>query len=100
MDPQVEARILAGLRSAVQDSDAATTVLVIAYRKATISLADEVLFLDEGRIAAHGTHTELQEKSAAYRDLVDAYEKDAARRQEEAELAAEIDDLDAEGASA
>jgi len=100
VDPQVEARILAGLRSAVQDSDAATTVLVIAYRKATISLADEVLFLDEGRIAAHGTHTELQEKSAAYRDLVDAYEKDAARRQEEAELAAEIDDLDAEGASA
>ncbi len=100
VDPQVEARILAGLRSAVQDSDAATTVLVIAYRKATISLADEVLFLDEGRIAAHGTHTELQEKSAAYRDLVDAYEKDAARRQEEAELAAEIDDLDVEGASA
>ncbi|TCO51725.1 ABC-type multidrug transport system fused ATPase/permease subunit [Kribbella antiqua] len=100
VDPQVEARILAGLRSAVRDSQAATTVLVIAYRKATISLADEVLFLDEGRITAQGTHLELQQKSAAYRDLVDAYEKDAARRQEEAELAAEIDDLDAEGASA
>jgi ATP-binding cassette, subfamily B, bacterial len=100
VDPQVEARILAGLRSAVQDSEAATTVLVIAYRKATISLADEVLFLDEGRIVAQGTHTELQEKSAAYRDLVDAYEKEAARREEEAELAAEINDLDAEGASA
>ncbi|MEV0285442.1 MULTISPECIES: ABC transporter ATP-binding protein [unclassified Kribbella] len=100
VDPQVEARILAGLRSAVQDSEAATTVLVIAYRKATISLADEVVFLDEGRIAAHGTHAELQQQSAAYRELVDAYEKDAVRRQEEAELAAEIDDLDAEGASA
>lgn len=102
VDPQVEARILAGLRSAVQGSEsgAATTVLVIAYRKATISLADEVLFLAEGRIAAQGTHTELQEKSAAYRNLVDAYEKDAARREEEAELAAEINDLDAEGASA
>lgn len=100
VDPQVEARILAGLRSAVQGSEAATTVLVIAYRKATISLADEVVFLDEGRIAAQGTHTELRQKSAAYRELVDAYEKDAARRQEEAELAAEIDDLDAEGASA
>ena len=100
VDPQVEARILAGLRSAVQDSEAATTVLVIAYRKATISLADEVVFLDEGRIAAQGTHTELQQTSAAYRELVDAYEKDAARRQEEADLAAELDDLDAEGASA
>ncbi len=100
VDPQVEARILAGLRSAVQGGRSDTTVLVIAYRKATISLADEVLFLADGRIAAQGTHLELQEKSAEYRDLVDAYEKDAARREEEAELAAELDDLDSEGASA
>ncbi|MFI5734736.1 ABC transporter ATP-binding protein [Kribbella sp. NPDC051587] len=95
VDPQVEARILAGLRSRVrEDATAATTVLVIAYRKATISLADEVLFLDEGRITAQGTHTELQETSAAYRELVDAYEKDAERRLEEAELDKELDDLD------
>ncbi|MFB6722565.1 ABC transporter ATP-binding protein [Kribbella sp. NPDC056345] len=95
VDPQVEARILAGLRSVVQeDASAATTVLVIAYRKATISLADEVLFLDEGRITAQGTHTELQQTSAAYRELVDAYEKDAERRLEEAELDEELDDLD------
>lgn len=100
VDPQVEARILAGLRTAVQGSEAATTVLVIAYRKATIALADEVLFLDEGRIADQGSHLELQERSAAYRDLVDAYEKDAARREEEAALEAELDDLDSEGASA
>lgn len=100
VDPQVEARILAGLRTAVQGDEAATTVLVIAYRKATIALADEVLFLDEGRIADHGSHLELQERSAAYRDLVDAYEKDAARREEEAALEAELDDLDSEGASA
>jgi ABC-type multidrug transport system fused ATPase/permease subunit len=89
VDPQVEARILAGLRTAVQeDSGAATTVLVIAYRKATISLADEVLFLDDGRIQAHGTHTELQQSTPAYRDLVDAYEKDAERRAEEEEVSA------------
>ena len=104
VDPQVEARILAGLRSAVQGAGADTTVLVIAYRKATISLADEVLFLDEGRIADHGSHLELQERSAAYRELVDAYEKDAARREEEAALEAEVagdlDEFDTEGASA
>ncbi|MDX6237953.1 MAG: ATP-binding cassette, subfamily bacterial, partial [Kribbellaceae bacterium] len=95
VDPQVEARILAGLRTAVQGSEAATTVLVIAYRKATIALADEVLFLNDGRIAEQGTHLELQQRSAAYRGLVDAYEKDAARREEEAELEAELDaDLD------
>jgi ATP-binding cassette, subfamily B, bacterial len=99
VDPQVEARILAGLRTAVQGAEAATTVLVIAYRKATISLADEVLFLDDGRIADQGSHVELQERSAAYRDLVDAYEKDAARREEEAALEAELDDLDSEGVS-
>jgi ABC-type multidrug transport system fused ATPase/permease subunit len=84
IDPQVEARILAGLRSRVGASSG-TTVLVIAYRKATIALADEVLFLDEGRIVDHGTHTELQRRSAAYRDLVDAYEKDAAERAEDAD---------------
>jgi ATP-binding cassette subfamily B protein len=100
VDPQVEARILAGLRTAVRGAEAATTVLVIAYRKATIALADEVLFLDEGRIADLGSHLELQERSAAYRDLVDAYEKDAARRGEEAALEGELDDLDSEGASA
>nr|WP_165549800.1 ABC transporter transmembrane domain-containing protein [Kribbella speibonae] len=101
VDPQVEARILAGLRTAVQeDAGAATTVLVIAYRKATISLADEVLFLDEGRIQAHGTHTELQASTPAYRDLVDAYEKDAERRQEEAEAGQDETELDEEGVSA
>jgi ABC-type multidrug transport system fused ATPase/permease subunit len=84
VDPQVEARILAGLRSRV-GAASGTTVLVIAYRKATIALADEVLFLDEGRILDHGTHTELQRRSAAYRDLVDAYEKDAAERAEDAD---------------
>jgi ATP-binding cassette, subfamily B, bacterial len=88
VDPQVEARILAGLRSRVGASSG-TTVLVIAYRKATIALADEVLFLDDGRIAEHGTHAELQRRSAAYRYLVDAYEKDAATRDEDADADAE-----------
>ena len=86
VDPQVEARDpgrSAGRRTG--RPGAATTVLVIAYRKATISLADEVLFLDDGRIVAHGTHIELQASTPAYRDLVDAYEKDAERRAEEEE---------------
>ena len=77
VDPSIEAEILAGLRTAVQGAEAATTVLVIAYRKATIALADEVLFIYEGRIADHGTHLDKQERSAAYRDLVDAYEKES-----------------------
>jgi ABC-type multidrug transport system fused ATPase/permease subunit len=88
VDPSVEQRILAGLR----DSDIASTVVVIAYRRATIALADEVVFLDEGRVTARGTHAELLRSSDGYRDLVTAYERAEAERA--AELAA--GDLDEE----
>jgi ABC-type multidrug transport system fused ATPase/permease subunit len=71
VDPSVEQRILAGLR----DSDLASTVVVVAYRRATIALADEVVFLDEGRVTARGTHDELLHTSVGYRDLVTAYER-------------------------
>ena len=47
VDPEVEARILASLRDDRDDRHAASLV-VVAYRKATISLADEVLHLDDG----------------------------------------------------
>ncbi len=70
VDPEVEARILEGMRQ----HGANSTLLVIAYRKATIALADEVLFLDEGRIVDRGTHQELLRRSPAYATLVNAYE--------------------------
>ena len=72
VDPEVEARILAGLRQA----DSGSTLVVVAYRKATIGLADEVLHLEDGRIADHGTHAELLGRSPAYARLVNAYEHD------------------------
>ena len=70
VDPEVEARILAAMRRRGGDS----TLLLIAYRKATIALADEVLFLDGGRIADRGTHQELLDRNPAYAKLVNAYE--------------------------
>ncbi len=70
VDPEVEARILAAMRQRGGDS----TLLVIAYRKATIALADEVLFLDGGRIGDRGTHQELLQRNPAYATLVNAYE--------------------------
>jgi len=76
VDPSVEQRILAGLRG----SDVSSTVVVVAYRRATIALADEVVFLDEGRVTARGTHAELLQTSDGYRDLVTAYERADAER--------------------
>jgi len=73
VDPEVEQRILAGLREH-HDS----TLVVVAYRKATIGLADEVVHLVDGRIADRGTHAELLERSADYAELVNAYEAEGA----------------------
>jgi ABC-type multidrug transport system fused ATPase/permease subunit len=74
VDPEVEQRILAALAEHTADEDG-PSVLVVAYRKATIALADEVVFLDDGRIADRGTHAELIGRSADYRLLVDAYDQ-------------------------
>jgi ABC-type multidrug transport system fused ATPase/permease subunit len=75
VDPEVEARILASLRDDVSGS--AASLVVVAYRKATISLADEVVHLDEGRVVGRGTHAELLGTSPDYARLVNAYEVDA-----------------------
>jgi ABC-type multidrug transport system fused ATPase/permease subunit len=71
VDPEVEARILAALRR----SGGGSTLVLIAYRKATIGLADEVLYLADGRIADRGSHADLLERNPAYARLVNAYEE-------------------------
>jgi ABC-type multidrug transport system fused ATPase/permease subunit len=73
VDPTVEARILDGLK---QELD--TTALIVAHRVSTIALADRVLFLRDGRIAASGSHAELIEREPAYAAMVQAYERAAA----------------------
>lgn len=69
VDPSVEARILDALRSA----DRPSTVIVVAYRQATIALADEVVWLENGRVTARGTHEQLLETVPGYAALVRAY---------------------------
>jgi ABC-type multidrug transport system fused ATPase/permease subunit len=73
VDPEVEARILAALRTGADDA----TVVVVAYRKATIALADQVVYLRDGHVQDQGTHGELLARNTAYADLVNAYEREA-----------------------
>jgi ABC-type multidrug transport system fused ATPase/permease subunit len=65
VDATTEARIRAGLREVMQGR----TTLIIAHRLSTIALADEIVVLDSGRIAARGTHDELYETSSVYREI-------------------------------
>ncbi|TML97890.1 MAG: ABC transporter ATP-binding protein [Actinobacteria bacterium] len=67
VDASTEARIRLGLREAMRNR----TTLIIAHRLSTIALADEIVVLDDGRIAARGTHDELLETSSVYRDIYD-----------------------------
>ena len=80
VDPEVEARILGALRGSIDDGADGTgsTLVVVAYRKATIGLADEVIHLADGRVVDRGTHLELLDRSPAYADLVNAYEQQPA----------------------
>ena len=50
------------------------TVLVVAHRISTILLADTVVYLDDGRVVATGTHEELLQRDD-YQALVTAYEQ-------------------------
>jgi len=79
VDPRVESAILAGLRRDGAGADA-PTVIVVAYRKATIALADEVVYVEAGQVVDRGTHAELLERSEGYRNLITAYEREEAER--------------------
>lgn len=80
LDPGTEARVLGNLRESLSGS----TVLAVASRPSTIALADEVMYLRDGVVAAHGTHDELMERVDDYRDLMAAFEHDRESIQAEA----------------
>ena len=66
VDPTKEHEIRAALREVM----AGRTTLIIAHRPATIALADRVVLLDGGRVAAEGTHDDLLENSERYREVL------------------------------
>ncbi|MFM2184174.1 MAG: hypothetical protein RJB61_2468, partial [Actinomycetota bacterium] len=72
LDPSTEAKVLANLRAALSRS----TVVAVASRPSTIALADDVLFLADGAVVAHGRHDELMSAVPEYRSLIEAFEHD------------------------
>jgi ABC-type multidrug transport system fused ATPase/permease subunit len=79
VDPRIEQGILGELRR----SEGGPTVLIIAYRLASILLADRIIHVDSGRVVDAGTHEELLGRDDGYRELVTAYEVDTQRRADE-----------------
>ena len=67
VDTKTEKTILNNLRT----TRAGKTTILIAHRISTIEKMDKILFIDDGRLAAVGTHSGLYESNAAYRKMVD-----------------------------
>ena len=67
VDTKTETTILGNLRA----TRAGKTTILIAHRISTIEKMDKILFIDDGELAAVGTHTELYETCAEYRKMVD-----------------------------
>jgi ABC-type multidrug transport system fused ATPase/permease subunit len=68
VDATTESRIKAALGEVMEGR----TTFVIAHRLSTIALADEVVVLEDGRVAARGTHEELLDHSALYREIAES----------------------------
>jgi ABC-type multidrug transport system fused ATPase/permease subunit len=67
VDARTEAAITEGLREVM----AGRTTFIVAHRLSTISLAEEIVVMDAGRIVDRGTHDELLERSKLYAELAE-----------------------------
>ncbi|MEZ5156379.1 MAG: ABC transporter ATP-binding protein [Solirubrobacterales bacterium] len=67
VDAQTEAAIRRGLDEALENR----TTFIVAHRLSTISLADEIVVLDAGRVVDRGTHEELLDRCPLYREIAD-----------------------------
>jgi ATP-binding cassette subfamily B protein len=83
LDVNTEELVEARLREVLAD----TTTLIVAHRPSTVALADRVALLEEGRIAAVGTHAELLEHNDHYRYVIASLET------EPRDLDSELSDL-------
>lgn len=84
LDVHTEELVETRLRAVLED----TTTLIVAHRPSTVALADRVALLEEGRITAVGTHTELLAGNDHYRYVI------ASLEQEPRDLDSELSELE------
>jgi ATP-binding cassette subfamily B protein len=89
----VDARTEAAIRDGLQEAMVGRTTFIIAHRLSTVSLADEVVVMDAGRIVDRGTHAELLERCDFYREIAEHgltdsvfLQRDLEQREEVAQL--------------
>ncbi|OWP21689.1 ABC transporter [Microbacterium sp. AISO3] len=75
LDVDTEALVEDALREVLAD----TTALIVAHRPSTVTLADRVALLEEGRVTAVGTHSELLRTSEHYRHVISSLEDEQER---------------------
>lgn len=78
LDVDTEARVEAALRRVL----ATTTALVVAHRPSTVQLADRVALLQDGRVTAVGTHSQLLAANEHYRHVISSLYADNATEKE------------------
>ena len=71
VDTRTDALIRKGFREFIPE----TTKIIIAQRVASVQDADRIIVMEGGRIADIGTHSELMEKSAIYREIYTSQNK-------------------------